>query len=197
MGVFSVDVVRGEEVVESRQVQNRIFEPFFNYMLDGMFNGGVITGPLYVGLIDAVGFTAIDDSDVMSSHAGWNEMVDCFDLVGLAEQRAETVWNRRFLATTPYDRTFINYKGSVDVRDVIYQAMTQNTSRSVMQVKRGALIQGLFLSTVQTLGSTSGLLAAAAAFDAGPISVVPGDFLWVRYEINFASTLGLEYPWPI
>lgn len=195
MGAFLFEQFRHGEKIQEVQVANRIFTPFMTEVLEAMFNGGAAPSALYVGLIDAVGFSAIDDTDTMSSHPGWVEATGVQDYFNSAERRAFTVWNGRF--TTPGDQTvvFDSYKSNIDIESVPLQIPGSN-SRTLLTTTRATWVQGLFLSTDSTLGGTTGTLAAAAEFDI-PLEMFPGDYGFIRYRIDFYSTLGEEFPWTI
>ncbi len=52
---------------------NGIVDVGLNHILETEFNGGAQISTWYIGLIDNSGFSAVSDSDTMSSHAGWDE----------------------------------------------------------------------------------------------------------------------------
>jgi hypothetical protein len=72
--------LRGQYILESPNAmsvfRNGITAPAINDLFQQYFLAGVgLTW--YMGLIDAVGFTAVDDDlDTMASHVGWEEIID-------------------------------------------------------------------------------------------------------------------------
>lgn len=103
------------------------------YILDGFFNGGTIPANLYIGLVSAENFTGYDrTNDTMSSHPGWEEFTDYSE----ATRRPWTPGN-----------TIDGYPASV----------SNPSAATITPTANGASV-GVFLTTNNTKGGTTGQL---------------------------------------
>lgn len=134
-----------------------------NLMLQTALTGSgyTVTGP-YMGLISSVGFTAVDASDTMASHAGWNE--------------AGTTNAPTFAA-----RIAPNFgtasAGAISTSSAVSFTMTGN----------GTLV-GAFIvygtGAVTTILNASGTLLSAGAFTGGNQPVNSGNLVQVTYSLS-------------
>lgn len=115
------------------------------YILDVAFVDQSPAGNLYVGLIDANGYTGISASDTLSSHAGWTELTD-YDEV-----------------TRP-ELEFGNPSGGV-INNPAASEFTPDASNSVV---------GYFITDDDTKGGTSGTLLVVDLFAEGTRTLQAG-----------------------
>ena len=132
-----------------------------NALLDTALAGSgyTVTGP-YMGLISAVGWSAVAAGDTMASHAGWTE-------AGAANAptfaaRLPCVWSAA--------------SGGV-----------KSLSAGLTFTFTGSgTVEGAFLAlgtgAVATIGDSGGTLFSAGAFTAGARAVLSGDMLTVSYS---------------
>lgn len=162
---------------------------FFDELLDAVFNATYVDTPVpqYLGFIDEDGFTAVAKTDTMGSHAGWKE------------------WGAYSEANRPqfgyYDGADVNVVGTQNPYSLVAGvgmgawAFTRPfASQAIEPVNPtvGGKIRGVFLTTSQTKGDTSGILLGAwdlTAFSGGdtePVIADPGDLFggFIRVEIK-------------
>jgi len=135
-------------------VQNGIVDVGMNYLLDAGFNGGTQNSTWYMGLIDNSGFSSLNAADTMGSHSGWAE-AEGYTEAGRPEWGA----------------------GSASSRQVT-NATTTNFS-----INGTATMYGIFITTVNTKGGTTGTLWSTAAFSS-TVSTSNGDTLKVTYTVS-------------
>ena len=113
---------------------------------------------LYVGLIDADGYTAISPADTMSSHAGWSEESSYSE--STRPQWVDLGASGGFLSNTP-GATF--------------------TPTAAVNVA------GFFLTTNSTKGGTTGTLLLVGLSDIGSVTRAIGAVLRGTIEVEFVS----------
>lgn len=142
------------KLLSEQEFPNGIVDVGLNKILDDMFNSGTQTGTWYCGLIDNAGFSALANSDTMASHSGWSE------------SSAYTESNRVTWGV-----------GSASSRSV-----TNGTTMD-FSINGTVTINGIFITTDNTKGGTSGTLWATASF-ASAVSASNGDTLKVTYTVS-------------
>lgn len=135
-------------------VDNGITDVGLNKILDDMFNSGTQSATWYVGLIDNSGFSALANSDTMSSHAGWSEST------------AYTEANRVTWGV-----------GAASSRSVT------NASTVDFSINATVTINGIFVVDNNTKGGTTGTLWATASFSSAVVAS-NGDTLKVTYTVS-------------
>jgi hypothetical protein len=133
---------------------NGIVDVGLNHILDTQFNAGTQVTAWHAGLINNAGFTALSNSDTMASHAGW------------AETTAYTQANR--VAWDP---------ANASARAVV------NGTTMDFSINATVTIRGIFISSSNTKGGTTGTLWSTALF-AASVSAVNGDTLKVTYTVS-------------
>lgn len=111
-----------------------------NDMLDKYLAGSAYTGTFYLGLIGAVGYSAISAADTAASHAGWTE-AGLANLPTYSESARPTAgWN----AATAGSKAL--------------------SAAKTFSITGSGTIKGAFLSTVATKDSATGILFSAGLF---------------------------------
>jgi hypothetical protein len=136
------------------EVPNGIVDVGLNHILDTEFNGGTPITTWYIGLIDNASFSALAAADTMASHAGWIENNDY-------TQSNRVTWTSGAAAS----RSITN-------------AVTCDFSMNATKT-----IKGIFITSNNTKGGTSGTLWSTAAFGS-TVSVNNGDTLKVTYTLS-------------
>lgn len=153
-GKMKVQHIRNGKVIGEYEFPNGITNVGLNHLLDVGFHGSSATATWYVGLIDNSGYSAVADSDTMSSHAGWNEF------------------------TTYSDATRIGW-----VEDAAASRAITNSTPSTFNINGSGTVRGVFITSDNTKSGTSGTLWATALF-ASTVAVTNGDQLKVTYTIS-------------
>lgn len=138
------------------KVPNGITNVGKNYILDTMFNDGVqiANNSWFIGLVDASGFTALADTDTMSSHGGWNEFTSYSDATRIA-------WG----------------SGAASGQS------TTNGTPATFNVNGSGTVKGVFITSSNTKAGTAGTLWATALFSAD-VPVTNGDQLKITYTVS-------------
>jgi hypothetical protein len=136
------------------EVPNGIVDVGLNHILDTEFNGGTPITTWYIGLIDNASFSALAAGDTMGSHAGWIENSDY-------TQANRVTWT----------------SGAAAAR-AITNATTCDFSMNATKT-----IKGIFITSNNTKGGTTGTLWSTAAFGS-TVSVNNGDTLKVTYTLS-------------
>jgi len=76
IGQFEIQLIRKDELVFSRTINNGIATAGKDYLLNACFGLVTPASTWYIGLINNAGFSTLAPSDTMSSHAGWSELID-------------------------------------------------------------------------------------------------------------------------
>lgn len=125
-------------------------------ILDVMFNDDtqIANSSWYIGLIDLSGFSALADTDTMASHSGWNEFTSYSEANRVA-------WGSGSAAS---------------------QSVT-NATPATFNISGSGTVKGVFVTSNNTKGGTSGLLWATALF-AADVPVSNGDQLKITYTVS-------------
>lgn len=133
---------------------NGIVDVGLNHILATQFNAGTPVTTWYVALINNAGFSALAAADTMASHAGW------------AETSAYTEGTRvEWTEGTPAARS-----------------ITNGTALD-FSINATVTVYGVFVTSVNTKGGSTGTLWATAAFSS-PVSATNGDTLKVTYTVS-------------
>jgi hypothetical protein len=138
-------------------ISNGVTDGGINSILDIMFHGTTQITTWYLGLIDNAGFTAVAPTDTMASHAGWDEFTD-YDEANRVTWAEGAAASKSITNATPAEFT-INDTGT---------------------------IKGVFLTSENTKGGTTGGLWGTAVFSATR-NVENEDVLRVTYTITGAA----------
>lgn len=153
-GRFHVEHIRDGEVLEQFALPNGIVDVGLNSILNVYFVAGTQITVWYLGLIDNAGFSALSNADTMSSHAGWTE-------------------------STAYSNA---NRPTWTVGAAASRAVT-NAATVDFTINATATIKGIFATSNNTKGGTTGTLWATAAFGS-TVSVINGDTLKITYTVS-------------
>jgi hypothetical protein len=109
--------------------------------------------PWYAGLIDNAGFTGDNPSDTMASHTGWTEITTQYNEASRQTLAFPAASSRTITASVSF---------------------TMNASKT---------IQGIFVTSNNTKGGTTGTLWSTALFSTPP-SLVTGNVLTANYSLT-------------
>lgn len=155
-GKFVLEHFRKGEKIAEYDIFNGITNEGLNEILDVMFHGSAATATWYIGLIDESGYTGVAAGDVMNSHAGWTEL-QAYD------EATRVAWDEAAAAS---------------------QAIASSTS-SDFTMNATETVKGIFVTSVNTKGGTTGILWSTA-LNASDINVVDDDVLKISYTVNAA-----------
>ncbi len=163
--MFTVEQIRDGKVINTIEVPNAVTDLGKNSVLDVYHGRTTHPGPFYIGLIEKNDgtndtYTAVNTTDTSSSHVGWVEYSGY-------DQTVRQPW-------TPTTASSQSVTGTA--------ASTFTMPGSVLA---GSSIAGLFLTTSDAKGGTSGLLWATAPF-AGPATFAATDQFRVTYTVRIA-----------
>lgn len=133
---------------------NQVTNAGKNSWLGIMFHGDTQITNWYIGLVDNSSFTAFNVADTMSSHSGWIE--------------------------------FVSYSGGTRVAWGPAASASQsitNTAAAVFNITATATLQGIFVTSSNTLSGTTGTLWTGCSF-ASTVAVNNGDQLKITYTVN-------------
>jgi len=133
------------------KVPNGVVDVGLNSILDVYFGATTQITVWQLGIIDNSGFTALADTDTMSSHAGWTEFTSY-------AEATRPVW-------TP---------GAASAQTVV-NAVTVD-----FNINATGTIQGILATSDSVKGGTAGTLWGTALFTA-PIPVSNGDLIKLTY----------------
>ena len=136
-GMWHVQIINDGKVDHDFMCPNGIVDEGIEYLLDTGFHNGTKLTPWYLGIIDNISYTTLDDADVMTSHGGWIEFI-------LYTGGVRPTWAMDAAA----DR-----------------AITNSTPIDITISAVGNL-RGLFVTSGSALSGTSGTLWATAIFGA-------------------------------
>jgi hypothetical protein len=153
-GRFKIQHIRDGKVIGEYDLPNGITDVGMNKLLDVMFHADAQITTWYIGLINNAGFSALNNADTMGSHAGWAESTD-YDEANRVTWQENAASARSITNTTTAD-------------------FTMNTT---------VTIKGIFVTSDNTKGGTTGTLWSTAAFGTN-VSVVDNDQLKVSYSVS-------------
>jgi hypothetical protein len=139
----------------THEFPNGIVDVGLNHILETQFNGGTPVTTWYIGLINNAGYSALANADTMASHAGWAEITTQYDEATRPEWTAGTAAARSITNGTAVD-------------------FSMNDTISV---------RGIFITSVNTKGGTTGILWSTALF-ASTVAAENGDTLKVTYTVS-------------
>ena len=144
------------ELIGKYDITNGITNEGKDLLLDVMFNDGtqVANNSWFLGLIDLSGFTALADADTMASHAGWSELT-------AYTEANRPGWGSGAAAS----------QSTTNASPVTFSPNATNT------------VKGIFATSNNTKGGTTGTLWATALFSAD-VPVNNGDSLKVTYTVS-------------
>jgi len=157
--------LKGRFVIEHRDVAgklkgvydvpNGIVDEGIESLLDVGFHASSQIGTWYIGLVNNSGFSAFDDADTLSSHAGWSE----------------------FTSYTESNRV-------TWAEDAAASRAISNSTTADFSINATGNVKGIFVSSnnVKSTGNT-GTLWSTAAFSS-VVSTANGDTLKVTYTIS-------------
>ena len=152
-GLYRIEHIRAGKVIDVFEGHNDITNEGLDQILDIMFNAETQIASWYIGMINNSGYSAVANTDVMTSHAGWTEFVN-YDEANRVE------W-------APADPSA--------------QAIT-NSSAAVFTFNATGTLTGIFIASNSTKSGTTGKLWATALF-ALPVAVVDNDVLNITYTV--------------
>jgi hypothetical protein len=153
-GRFLVEHLRDGQVIGQYSAPNGIVDVGLNHILETQFRSGTQVTSWFIGLIDNSGFSALSNSDTMSSHSGWSE--------------STAYSNANRPQWTP---------GAASGRQIT------NSTTVDFSINATATIKGIFVTSSNVKGGTSGTLWATAAFGAN-VPVQNGDTLKITYTVS-------------
>lgn len=133
---------------------NDITDFGLNEILGIMFVQGTQFNNWFMGLIDAAGFSAVADADLMNSHAGWVESTD------YSESNRPTI---------PFG--------------AVVSQKTETSPSVNFTATEAQTLKGVFIVSNSTKGGTTGTLWATALFS-GDKTIAINEVLKVDYEIT-------------
>ena len=154
-GRFRYEIWSPDKLVcASRWSSNGIITATINDLFDVYFSNGAPQAAWYLGLIADTGFTALAATDTMASHAGWTEAV------GYSGSRP---------AWAPGNAA---------------NGVKTNPTAAEFTITTEEALRGMFVTSNNTKGGTTGTLWATGAFDAGSTTVPAGQTLKLFYELE-------------
>lgn len=128
-----------------------------SHVLETEFNGGTPVTTWYTGLIDNAGFSALSAADTMSSHGGWTELEDY-------DEATRPEWTAGSAAS----------------------GVITNASEVVFTASGSIAINGIFITSVNTKGGTTGTLFTTGSF-ASVRNLTVGQTVGVTYTLTLAD----------
>lgn len=155
-GRHYVEHRRNGLLLATYDVFNDITNEGKNTIFDVMFSDltQVAAASWYIGLISLSGYSALAAADVMSSHAGWTEFTTY-------SQANRVAWGPGNPAS---------------------QSITNGTP-ATFDITGSGTVKGIFVTSQNTKGGTTGYLWSTALFSAD-VPVVNADQLKITYTIN-------------
>lgn len=133
---------------------NQVTNQGKNSWLGIMFHADTQITAWYIGLVDNSGFTSFNVADTMASHTGWVEFQSYSGAARVAWGPAASSGNS-----------------------------ITNTVAAVFNITAAGTLQGIFVTSSNTLGGTVGTLWTGASF-AATVAVNNGDQLKITYTVN-------------
>lgn len=159
-GRFDVECYGPDGALKWRNTAfNAITNAGLDHTLNSELRNQTQVATWYMGLVDNAGFSAYAAADVMSSHAGWAENQDY-------SQSTRPTWT----PAAPSSQAVAN-SSTVD--------FSMNATKT---------IRGLFITSANDKGGTTGTLFSEASFTGGNQAVNSGDTLKVTYTVSASST---------
>ena len=121
---FRVDHMRKGILIGRIWVPNGVTNEGKDDMLGVQFDAVTQKPNWYIGLIDNSGFSALDPTDTLASHAGWTENTD-YDEVNRVEWNPDAPASQAITNATPRDFTM---NASVTINGVLIASVNTGTS---------------------------------------------------------------------
>ncbi len=128
--------------------KNLVVNSGISYLITGGW-----TPVVYIGLTS--GTPVIAAADIMTSHAGWTEVVTYTE------------------ATRP-----------AYIKTITGPNVSNTASKALFSINGAATVGGIFICTINTKATTTGTLVSAAAFGTGNKSVINGDLIYIQYDFT-------------
>jgi len=156
IGKFRTEHWRKGKLIDVREILNDLTTVGKNAILNTYFNEltQIVTANWCTGLINNASFTGYNIADTMASHGGWTEWT-------AYTQTTRVAWTQGTAAS----------------------AAITNSSPMVFDINGTGDIRGLFVTTVNTKGGTTGVLWSAASYTS-VVSVIPGDQIRSTYSLS-------------
>jgi hypothetical protein len=142
-----------DKALWSERLKNAATTEGLTHLLSSTFAAGSQVAAWYMGLISSSGYTGVDDSDTMASHAGWAEATGY-------SSATRPQW-------TPL---------------AVAAGIATNSSEVVLTATASLSVRGFFVTSVSTKGGTTGTLWSTALFSTAR-SLVAGNGLRLRYTV--------------
>lgn len=155
-GKWHFDHVRDGQVIGRFDFPNDITNEGKNTLFEVMFHDGtqIAASSWFIGLISNSGYSALAATDVMNSHAGWNEFTGY-------SQTTRVAWGPGAAAS---------------------QSIT-NGSPATFDINSSGTVKGVFVTSNSAKSGTTGKLWATALFNAD-VPVSNGDQLRATYTVS-------------
>lgn len=155
-GRYKINHFRGGLLIAKYDIHNDITNEGKNTIFDVMYNNAtqIANSAWAIGLISLVGYSALASTDVMNSHAGWTEFTTY-------SQANRVAWGSGASSS---------------------QTVT-NATPCQFDITATGTVKGIFVTSNNTKGGTTGKLWSTALFSAD-VPVVNGDQLKATYTLN-------------
>lgn len=156
-GKFQMEHWRNGILLGTYDIPNTVMNAAKNDLLDTHFHSGsqIATASWVIGLVSLASYSAIAAADTMASHAGWTEFT------GYSES-TRVAWGQ----------------------GVASGQATTNASPATFTVSGSGTVKGIFVTSQNTKGGTTGILWSAGLFPGGDVPVVASDELKITYTIS-------------
>jgi hypothetical protein len=155
LGKIRIEHWRSGRLLDIYDFNNTVVNVGKNKILDVMFNSATPITTWYIGLISSASYSVIAAADTMGSHAGWTEFT------GYSESVRQT-WGSGAAAS---------------------QSVT-NATPATFTANTGGTVKGIFVTSVNTKGGTTGTLWSAGLFSGGDVTVASSDELKTTYTLS-------------
>ena len=171
-GKFHIEHYRNNEKIREFDEENGMTIEGKNFLLDVMFHGTAAAATWYLGLIDLVGYTALDETDtyddILQAGNGWDEDADYTDANNGDSAVTRPVW--------PEDAA--SAKAITNTTTAIYDITVNGTIKGIFVVGLGAA------AMTKNDHAADGKLWSTALFTSGDVAVVIGDQLKITYTVS-------------
>jgi len=155
-GVFHIRHYRKGKLIGEYDIPNLITTVGRNHILNTEFHGDTPVTTWYIGMVNNSGFTTFAAGDTMGSHAGWTELENY-------DEATRVAW----------------------AEDAASSGSITNSTPATFTINATVTIKGIFVTSVNTKGGTTGILWCGTAFSS-PIAAEDNDVLSVTYTVNTA-----------
>lgn len=147
---------RGGQLIDVYEIHNDIVNEGKNLILEVMFKDGtqIASTAWCLGLISSTGFSALAAGDTMASHSGWTEFTGY-------TQATRVAWG----PGTPASQSITN------------------ATPATFDINASGTLKGIFVTSQNTKGGTTGKLWAHGLF-AADVPVTNGDQMKITYTVS-------------